>query len=150
MTEGLIWTFEGRVGICLVFAVLGVLLSLAATVLVFIRKAPGWKTQTNHQTGMVEEGLRLWLVRFLAIFVGPWLLALLVVTGIEVTHRAMQNPAVSIAVIAAVALVGVTVWGFGANWKRPTVEAGVEILPATPEPPPVGWSLPTPERQWDR
>jgi heme/copper-type cytochrome/quinol oxidase subunit 2 len=114
MNEGLIWTYEGRVIICLILAFLGLIVATVLTVVVFIRKAPGMRTQTNRQTGMVEDHIAV--IAF-AVFVVAMLVA--AGLGIRANHRA----------------------------TRPAPEPA-PILPA-PEPV-VGWSMPTPERQWDQ
>jgi uncharacterized membrane protein YccC len=149
MNEGLIWTYEGRVIICLILAFLGLIVATVLTVVVFIRKAPGMRTQTNRQTGMVEEGLALWWLRFMAVFVGLPLLSLLVATGVEFTHWAADHIAVIAFAVFVVAMLTAAGLGIRANQRatRPAPEPQ-PILPA-PEPV-VGWSMPAPERQWDQ
>lgn len=154
MTDGLIWSFAGRVGICVGFAVLGFLISLALTVVVFIRKAPNWHTQTNHQTGMVEEGLARWMLRFLAFFVGGPLLALIIVTGVEVTHWVRDNvPVEALPVggfVGGLLAVGVIAAKRHLRDRRPVADPVVEPV-AMPVPmPQPGHFLPDNMDEWPR
>lgn len=149
MTEGIIWTYVGRVGICLVLAFLGLIVSAILTGVVLVRKAPPLTTQRDAATGTTHHGIGRWFLGFAAVFVGLPVLALIIVTGFELTHWAAGHIAVIAFAVTVVLLLVAAGLGIRANHRatRPAPEPEA-ILPA-PEPV-VGWSLPTPERQWDQ
>lgn len=146
MTEGLVSTFEGRVAICLIFMVLGLLAATALTIAVMLRKAPPLTTQTNRETGVVEAGIFKWFLYFTAVFMGLPLLALIMVTGFELTAWFAGNMYVLpiIAAVLASVLVAALVIRSARRSTRTEAQVAVGMPPAAQ-----GWSMPT-DAQWPR
>jgi hypothetical protein len=150
MTDGLINSFAGRVGICVVLAALGLLASAVLTGVVLVRKAPPLTTQRDAMTGTTEHGIGRWFLGFMAFFVGLPTLALVIVTGVEVTHRISSVDAWPV-LVAGLGLVAALAFGIRMMQKREP--ATVAAIPAPPEVAPVpqpGYFLPDNSDQWPR
>lgn len=138
MTDGLIASYEGRVIICVILGGLGLLLSLTLTFAAWI---------TGGLFG-VKRGIGAWFLGFIIVFVAPAMLALIIVTGVEVTHWFKANAEILPIGAAALGLAAVLWFGVRHLLTRP------EPVPApAPEvtPTPVqGWSMPPTVENWDR
>jgi hypothetical protein len=145
MTQGLINTFEGRVGLCLAWLAFGAFATLVGLVVVFVRKAPPLTTQTNLETGVREHGVGRWLAVLAAFFMALPVLALVAVTSVELVHR-LPVWVWPVGVAVAALIVGVV-------WLRSLPERHLpppKVIPAQTPPVPPGWSMPERVEQWDK
>ena len=150
MTEGLIDSFTGRVGICLFFVVAGFITSVVLAFLFGFRNGAQFSTQYDHMTGKRTLGLVAWFVGWASGLVGLPVLALIIVTGAEVTNRISAANGWPL-LATGLALVAVLVFGIRHMQKREPKAAPVSapVLPPTPVPQP-GYFLPDNADQWPR
>lgn len=141
---GWLHSFEGRVGICVAFIILGGVVTVVLSMIRFVLHK-----QTPREFGVATLILA-------AVWMGPALLALITVTSLEVVHRApgWAWPAFVTGVVG-----GLVAWwqlrrGRAGKWRRYSPVTGQGDLQHTEhvhvplnEP---GWSLPADVEQWDR
>jgi hypothetical protein len=143
--QGLIHSFGGRVGICLVLAFFGLLGSLALTVLFALRTGAGWRTRINRVTDERVQGRIIEFLGWAAILMGPPMLALVAVMSVELVHR-LPVWVWPVGVAVAALIVGVV-------WLRSLPERHLpppKVIPAPTPPVPPGWSMPERVEQWDK
>jgi hypothetical protein len=128
---GLLHTFEGRLGICIVWLILG---TVATIVLSLFRGL-------MHRQTIREFGR--WCLLFAGFCMAPPLLALTAVTSVEVVHR-MPVWVWPLLVAGVVGVVGSSlVLRRRAPLKSPVLPVSATLV----EP---GWSMPADVEQWDR
>jgi hypothetical protein len=149
MANGLIGTFEGRLILITIWAILGLFGAIALTLLVMVRKGLPLTTQVDQRTGVKDHGVFRWFGVLFLVFVGPPIIVAAVTTVSEVIRTV---PVWVWPVGFAVALSGVVVFvavrRSRQRWEPPVVAPEPVLEP--PQTPVLGWSLKRDAPQWDR
>ena len=160
--QGLIWTFEGRVGICVVLMVLGAGVCLVLTILAAgLRSVSDLALAASALRGghALTHGLAQsiarkrttgwWFRLFAAVCVGPPFLALVAVMSVEIFGG---MPWWVWLMVGLGGLMGLAAW----VTHRVTRDKPVAVAPPVVAGPPApmmtqpGWSIPADVEQWDR